>query len=457
MSMPKMLQTAGACLFAALLTAGCAAGSTPPQQSTGSQSAQQEALSQESLQQVLNRLPERFSEKVTLTPVDQPFPESIQKQVDDQLRDHLLFFASYTPDYGNNWGGWLCSVFQWTQAELEQHIQFVQNEYCTRCFARDDTYYYGFFFPTDVRYSLENEADYNAVYDDLTDWLSETILSFPGMRSYDPREEFFDQPYRYDGNHMNVYYKSYTDSTPEEDRTSWELILAQPVTQGDGGIWCVEQIYDNVEFPENSDHIYYFPKTDFTADEYYQALQKQADSGESTWALEPTEVCLQAIRSLEGDDTISADRLFDFSSIYSTSPHSGNMLAAEEFNKLTAEPGTVTIEWTDNHAVNDVIPTTNVYMASDAEALRELFTGLTENFSWIKTQMPQPLYTDPWGAEGMTDWFWIYDKSRSHAFACYAAGRHVVLNGTIFYVSPDNGEQEINTYVRSWFQEHKNT
>ncbi len=66
----------------------------------------------------------------------------------------------------------------------------------------------------------------------------------------------------------------------------WTLILSQPVTQGDTGIWCVERAYDG------SGGTYYFtgidPETE-SAD-YYAALQAECDAGHRPGLLDPEDV-----------------------------------------------------------------------------------------------------------------------------------------------------------------------
>lgn len=69
------------------------------------------------------------------------------------------------------------------------------------------------------------------------------------------------------------------------------------MTQGEGGIWCVEQIWFAGEFPQRQ---VVRPDTDLPMAEYYAELQAQADTGQADWSLDPMEVCLRYAHSFQG-------------------------------------------------------------------------------------------------------------------------------------------------------------
>lgn len=73
----------------------------------------------------------------------------------------------------------------------------------------------------------------------------------------------------YSGKHILVKFPLTTGETSQ-------LLLSQPVIQGDSGIWTVERWKDS-----NGNEYYNTPQTDVTIAEYYARLQTLADQGRS--------------------------------------------------------------------------------------------------------------------------------------------------------------------------------
>ncbi|WP_340008858.1 M56 family metallopeptidase [Paenibacillus sp. FSL K6-0276] len=87
----------------------------------------------------------------------------------------------------------------------------------------------------------------------------------------------------YSGNHMLVKFPLTTGETSQ-------LLLSQPVVQGDSGIWCVERWKDT-----NGNEYYNTPQTDVTIAEYYARQQTLADQGEEPALLDPLQVAMNYI------------------------------------------------------------------------------------------------------------------------------------------------------------------
>ncbi|MEK5254350.1 M56 family metallopeptidase [Paenibacillus sp. FSL F4-0125] len=87
----------------------------------------------------------------------------------------------------------------------------------------------------------------------------------------------------YIGNHMLVKFPLTTGETSQ-------LLLSQPVVQGDSGIWCVERWKDT-----NGNEYYHTPQTDDKIAEYYTRLQALADQGEEPALLDPLQVAMNYI------------------------------------------------------------------------------------------------------------------------------------------------------------------
>ena len=92
--------------------------------------------------------------------------------------------------------------------------------------------------------------------------------------------------FSYTGIHRDVTYypDAPTDGSEFDESTAraYTIVLAQPVTQGEGGIWCVERWYD-----DKGERHFVLPDTDLPAEEFYAQCQAQADETGSTgspWA-----------------------------------------------------------------------------------------------------------------------------------------------------------------------------
>lgn len=103
----------------------------------------------------------------------------------------------------------------------------------------------------------------------------------------------------YSGNHVLVKFSL---STGENS----QLLLSQPVIQGDTGIWCVERWMDG-----NGMIYHEIPNTDMMISDYYQDLQLAIDNGKRTELQEPLRVALDWINNDLGQnvtmDQIEAD------------------------------------------------------------------------------------------------------------------------------------------------------
>jgi len=100
----------------------------------------------------------------------------------------------------------------------------------------------------------------------------------------------------YKGNHILVKFSLSTGETSQ-------LLLSQPVVQGDSGVWCVERWKDT-----NGNEYYNTPHTELSIADYYAQLQSQADQGETASLLDPLQVALQFINKELGQP-VSKDEL----------------------------------------------------------------------------------------------------------------------------------------------------
>ena len=140
-------------------------------------------------------------------------------------------------------------------------------------YARDDQWYYGFSFATDVQAPDDQEA-FAQLLSELGEYVKYDMITRNNLTPYSD-DEFFERPYTYDSPHIILnYYPYYAyDGSKEE---VWTLTLSQPARQGLGGIWCVERWTDS-----NGNVYPYFPDANgIPAAEYYAEIQARCDSGE---------------------------------------------------------------------------------------------------------------------------------------------------------------------------------
>lgn len=125
---------------------------------------------------------------------------------------------------------------------------------------------------------VDDVYGYDQVATALTEWVEGLFAADDAITPIDLSDTPFVDDFSYSGNHIDVTVWPYGDSD-DPDAPYWTLVLSQPATQGDGGIWCVERAFYT---DENGVQLtmYVLPETDLTAAEYYAQLQAQADAGE---------------------------------------------------------------------------------------------------------------------------------------------------------------------------------
>lgn len=189
--------------------------------------------------------------------------------------------------------GWIFSLVRWDQVRYEQEFIRSQGTLAGMSFfARDESWYYGWSTPTDVSFYRADPADvqtgaetFPALCQALNDTVPADFLARNGLTSYSD-SAFFGRDFIWEGEHLYASYHS------PDYSTFLTLILSQPATQGDVGIWCVERW---VEHPGSSFKRYYvLPETrGQTAAAYYAQLQAEVDQGHRPGLLDPEEVALE--------------------------------------------------------------------------------------------------------------------------------------------------------------------
>ena len=198
----------------------------------------------------------------------------------------------YEPDYNTEWGGWILDVARYTPVEFEQAYYTWDQIGGASYLGRDTDWYYVCLTPTDVNFDPEHYEDYQSTGAELLTWL-EGLADGAGLTPME--EDLFYQRVSMnlsypEGEHYTVLYYPYYGMSGYEDQadTVYTLILSQPVTQGETGIWCVDRWYDDA----GNKHLV-IPESGQTMDEYYAGLQAACDEGHRPGLLDPMQVALE--------------------------------------------------------------------------------------------------------------------------------------------------------------------
>lgn len=398
--------------------------------------------------------------RAALSQVPEEYADKVIAGRDPEPEDNILISFWYAPDYDSDYGGWLFWVYRWDQADFEKHLCDADHSGIS-CFARDtDGYYYAVHFPTDVNFSPENGEDYHAIQSALMDWAEETALAVAGMEPFSESDvqALRNQPFQFPSNHITALYHPYYAVNGEWEPT-WTLILAQPVTQGEGGIWCVEQVwFPDGEYP---DRRVVRPDTDLPMADYYADLQAQADAGQADWALEPMEVCLRYAYSYEGGHLSATADSFELGEIYSSAPYSGNEEAADDLAVVLQNlSGRLTADL--NYNSGGVWQADTLTVSTSDPSVQTLLETLTgDGYSWVDTRWTWPVVTDPWSSEEDGDYFlYLHDPDNRFGLSFYLGNHYVPYSeaggdSVVYQVTAMDGGQSAAETVRAWFDEQQ--
>lgn len=216
---------------------------------------------------------------------------------------------AHQADHGSVDGvGFLFAVAAFDQVVYERHLSSYEGEGFNSdgvtVFAKDDGWYYARLEPTDCRYYRGGKIDRESP--DWAQWqvlcgigeqVCADIIARNGLAPFD-ESEFLSREFTYAGKHAYVNY--YTDFVIDGDTHTYDiLVLSQPVRQGEGGIWCVERVYDvcGRVCP-------YFPDTGVPAAEYYAELQAACDAGGRPELLLPLGAARAFVSDFYGDEIL---------------------------------------------------------------------------------------------------------------------------------------------------------
>ena len=188
--------------------------------------------------------------------------------------------------------GFLFSLFRYDRVGYEQNYLAVHGGVGQTVFARDGAWYYGMGEPTDVQFYVSGGWEVATDDSRWQEWeyvlscipdIQADFIARNGLTSYDGGTDL-DRPFLWEGEHryVEVHNAGYS--------VSLTLLLSQPVTQGSGGIWCVEGSFDN-NYGGWSKELPYGIQV--TAAEYYADLQAQVDQGHRPGLLDPVQAAME--------------------------------------------------------------------------------------------------------------------------------------------------------------------
>lgn len=197
----------------------------------------------------------------------------------------------YAPDYNTEWGGLLLQVGRYSQVGFEQSYYSWELTGGWAYLGRSGDWYYACHSPTDVNFDPDHYGDYHDTGAALMAWL-EGLAGGAGLTPMeeDPFYQRVTGPLSYPGGeHVTVLYYPYYGLSGYEEAadTVYTLVLSQPATQGEEGIWCVDRCVD-----QNGTRYLVVPEADQPMDDYYAALQEACDAGERPELRDPVAVAL---------------------------------------------------------------------------------------------------------------------------------------------------------------------
>ncbi|MEY8386404.1 hypothetical protein AALC17_03780 [Oscillospiraceae bacterium 38-13] len=174
--------------------------------------------------------------------------------------------------------GFLFGFLEMDQAAFEQSLNAYSSD--AFVFATDGERYYSYTSPTDVQFyrrDAENVIDHPdwktwEALNEIGPLVREDFITRNGLQPFD-EQDYID--HRTEGvDYACVRYYPYF-AKDGDTRIYYQLLLRQPVRQGEGGIWAVDHWLDI-----HGNQYFYFPDTGKPAAEYYGEIQKQCDTGE---------------------------------------------------------------------------------------------------------------------------------------------------------------------------------
>lgn len=190
-------------------------------------------------------------------------------------------------EWGDGAGtGFLFGLCALDQIAFEQFLQYDMAG--TFVFARGGGWYYAKTFATDVQFyrqdgEIDTESEDWATWEELNT-LGETVCQdFVTRNGLEPYTALDIQtaPFTWEGEHAYAQYYEYYSVDGSRDEF-YTLLLSQPARQGEGGIWCVDRMYDLLGYQYLN-----FGPEDVTAAEYYESLQAECDAGQHPELLTP--------------------------------------------------------------------------------------------------------------------------------------------------------------------------
>ena len=202
-------------------------------------------------------------------------------------------------DFGGG-AGFLFGFLSMDQAALEQHVNYDGD--FARVFAAGGERYYALTGPTDVQFYRQDAADPSEwkTWEKLCELgplVREDFLTRNGLQPFSAQDAASPILADREGQVCVRYYPYFVKDG--DTRIYYQLLLRQPVRQGEGGLWTVDYWLDERGAP-----YLYFPDTGVPAAEYYANLQSACDAGEQPELLTPLGAARAFVRDYFSRETL---------------------------------------------------------------------------------------------------------------------------------------------------------
>ena len=201
--------------------------------------------------------------------------------------------------------GWIFSIVRYDRVDYEQYLRGDGSG--LYFFAKDADWYYGHSYATDIRYYRSGGASLDEAEQTQLDILSNDMRllvrnDFTQRNSLMPySDDEARLEYTYNSEHQFLTYYPHYSVYGSKDN-AYTIVLSQPATQGEGGIWCVERLIDI-----NGNVYLWFPYSGVPALDYYASVQAEHDAGERSDHADAYSIAVKFINTARFFDSFAID------------------------------------------------------------------------------------------------------------------------------------------------------
>ena len=241
------------------------------------------------------------NEYLDLLRVDTEFPDAGESWKPLISVYEKASYEAAMEDFGGG-GGFLFGFLVMDQAAFEQHVNYDGDQ--ARVFATDGERYYARTGPTDVQFyrpggEIDTESEDWKTWEKLNELGPRVQADFLTRNHLQPFtvQDFLSQWAEGEDPVCVRYYPYFAKDG--DTRIYYQLLLRQPIRQGEGGVWAVDRWID-----KSGSQSLYFPDSGKPAAEHYADLQEQCDAGAHPELLTPAGAAAAFAADYFGHETL---------------------------------------------------------------------------------------------------------------------------------------------------------